>query len=100
MNNDPLQPCDRYTDDPKSFNCVCGVSENLHPGGTLTFLGYLREYSGATVGEVDKWVEWWQDHGGIYNENLITMRALLGLTKEQYGRWMREGNEVLREFVG
>jgi hypothetical protein len=98
VNNDPFQPCDQFTPDPKTFNCVCGVSEGLHPGGSNTFLGQLIQYGGRPD-DVDHWVEWWHLNGGVYYEALITLRALLGLTKEQYTRWMHEGNQVLREFA-
>lgn len=63
-----------------------------------TFMSLCRRGIMA-VSDVDLWVEFWHITSGRPMGEDIDLADYLGLTDHEYGRWLREGDAVLAEFI-
>jgi hypothetical protein len=63
-----------------------------------TFAEMLRLGS-ACQDDVGVWVECWHDTDGAPYGEQVELREYLGLSEEQYWRWLIVGDEVLDEIM-
>lgn len=53
----------------------------------------------VALSEIDLWVEYWHIASGSPMGESVDLRDYLGMTEAQYGRWLKDGDQVLQEFL-
>jgi hypothetical protein len=66
--------------------------------GEPTFAEMLR-LGNACQDDVNVWIECWHETDGAPYGEPVELREYLGLTDEQYWRWLVVGDEVLDEIM-
>ena len=59
-----------------------------------TFLSQLKS-GDVEVNEIDDFIEYWHRN----QDEISSLREYLGLSEEQFSKWVKEGNEILLEFI-